>query len=441
MRNLRSLLAFLALVGAPALLCAQGVCQDCSPAVRPAAPPGPLPPPIVTLQVIAPCQAKADGEIPYEIVAENRGQAAAHFVTITNSLPANAKLVRADPPAALVGNEFGWSLGALQPGQRQVIRMVLKATGPGEVENCVRISYQHGVCTKTRVGAVPPGAEEAMPPPTPLKTARLEISGDAPARQATNAPFSVRLGVSNAGEGFARNLRVIAKLPPNLTYESSAPAGTFIAESREVHWRLGDLDPKNQKEIDLRLKGEGTGPAPLRVVAEAEHNVRAERDFSVELYGGVGLHLEIRDKGDPLFVGEDVEYDILVRNTGNAPATRLHLSLAAPAELRLTRPRGPSDIANWREGDPTVTFGPFNLQPGQEAVFRVNAKALRPGFTKFRAQLTGDPLTSGPVLREEPTTIVSDLSASGPITRRLPKPIPAERSVWAFVAGPLLFGR
>lgn len=277
-----------------------------------------------------------------------------------------------------------------------------------------------------------------MPPPAPLKAPKLDIAGEVPPRQPTNTGFSAKFNIGNPGDGIARNVTVIARLPANVAYESTPQGGAFFAESKEVRWQLGDIDPKGQKTIELKLKGQGLGNATLRVNALADGNVTVEKDFTIELFGGVGLHMEVRDKPDPLFVGEETEYDILVRNTGNIPATRLSLSAAAPVEMHMNRPRGPSDYVNWRDGDPTVTFNPFNLQPGQEAMFHISAKALKPGFVKFRAQLTGDQLPSGPVLREEPTTIVNETPSGGLITSLKPRVRAANWQQWWTTLGTLV---
>lgn len=444
MRICLSLLAFVVWIGSVGA--AMQGCRDCAPPPPPRPhPPGPLPPPVVTLQVIAPCRAlPPDGEIPYEIVVTNRSPVPAHFVTVKDSLPGNAKVVRTEPQANQVGAELQWSLGTLDAGECKRLLLVLKSTG-GDIENCIRVAYEHGVCVKTKAdgsggapgggpgtgpGAGPGSQGEVMPPPTLLKAPKLDLAGDVPARQPSATPFAVKFSVSNPGEGTAKNVMLAVKLPPGLTYESSTPPGDLFEAGKEVRWRLNDLEAKKNASVELKLKGVGLGRQQLTAIAQADGNLKAERDYVVELFGGVGMHMEIRDTVDPLMVGEETEYAILVRNTGSIPATRIQLTAAAPVELRMNRPRGPADDVNFREGDPTLTLNPFNLQAGQEVVFRVSAKGLKAGLAKFRVQMTADQLPSGPVLREEVTNVLAEPQPGDFVTAAKPPRRAADWGAW-----------
>lgn len=412
MNTLLAPLAFAWLTVLPLAALGQ-TCRDCAP--PPPRKPAVLPPPVVVLQVLAPCSAPADGDIPFEILVENRGHGAAHFVTVKNTIPANAQFRRGDPAPTVAGNELQWNLGTLAPGEARRLLMVLRATGGGEVENCVRVAYEHGVCTRTKVGPAAPAGppavdEERIAPPSQLRPPKLDLASDFPARVASNTAFSGKLNLANVGEGVGRNALLSVKLPAGILYEGSEPAGSYFPEASEIRWQLGNLEPGQRRPIELKLKGKGVGRETLTASLQAEGTPRVERDVTIEFFGGVGLHMEIRDTADPLLVGEETQYDILVRNAGNAPASRIALAAAAPAELQLSRPRGPTDDLNFKPGDPTLTFVPFNLQPGQEVIYRVNAKAVRPGFGKFRVQMNAEQLPSGPVLREESTNVLPDLA-------------------------------
>ena len=139
------------------------------------------PVPTIALRVRVPATAGADEELQYNITVENTSRAGAHHVAVRNPLPANVRFVRATPEPNQKDPELRWNFGTLEPGARKEIVLVVKPTGPGDVQNCARVQFEHGQCVTTRVGNAPAptpapiSSPPLMPKPVPISEGKADL--------------------------------------------------------------------------------------------------------------------------------------------------------------------------------------------------------------------------------------------------------------------------
>ena len=132
------------------------------PAAEPV-PPDP-PAPLVKLKVRVPACLGPGQELEYRILVENCSPAAAHHVIVRDLLPANVRFIRASPEPHKTEPELQWNLGTLPAWGCQQITLILCPTAPGDVTNCLRVQFEHGVCLCTRVaGTAPPFPGKIVP--------------------------------------------------------------------------------------------------------------------------------------------------------------------------------------------------------------------------------------------------------------------------------------
>jgi len=228
------------------------------PPILPAPPPVPPsepPVPVVALRVRVPACAPEAHEIKYLICADNTSPAPAHHVLVRVSLPANTRLLRAEPPPASQEAELLWAFGTLPGLTCKEIWLVLQPLGTDDVKLCARVQFEHGQCVCTRIArAGPPGAPgvpvvpyTGQPPgkapaeKVPAKGApRLDLNMTGPKQGLAGKPTTYTLTLANVGPSPASNAMITALLPAATSFVSASEGGRHVAN--QVAWLIGTLD-------------------------------------------------------------------------------------------------------------------------------------------------------------------------------------------------------
>ena len=112
------------------------------------------------------------------------------------------------------------------------------------------------------------------------------------------------------------------------------------------------------------------------------------------------LLLEMVDKQDPVQVGANEVYTIIVLNQGEAEDRDVKVVCRLPEGLSYVDSSGPTKAT---ADGPTVTFGPIDrLGPKEKATWTVTAKATKAGDVRTKVDLTSEYLRT-PVTETEPT--------------------------------------
>ncbi|MFO0967900.1 MAG: hypothetical protein U0793_20260 [Gemmataceae bacterium] len=396
------------------------------------------PAPLVKIRVRVPACSGPGRDLIYCILVENCSPAEAHHVVVKDPLPKNAKFVKADPEPAVKDGELRWNIGTLGGGACREIKLVLRPTDLEDVKNCVRVQYEHGECVVTRqlaafgpavIGEPPllePGKEKPKdkipPPPDKDKPAKLKVTVDGPAKGYLNRSARYFITVSNEGIGPAGNVLATFKLAAKAEFVKASDKGEHLES--QVAWVLGDLPVGAKRTVVVEVKAKEPGELCHEAAARADGGISSGTvSFCTTFAGITALMLEMYDRDDPIPVGGDTAYPILIRNTGTGAATNLQLKAYIGDGLMLTRAKGPADH---RLGEKTpkaqeLVFEPIvSLEPGKELNFEVFVKGSKAGDARFRIELTADQLREGgPVLETESTQVYAEDPA---VSRRVSPP-------------------
>lgn len=401
--------------------------------------PGPLPTPIVRIQVRALACSPAGQEIEYRILVENVSAAPAHHVIVRNPLPANARFVSSVPLPSAQEAELIWALGTLAPGCKREICLALAPTDHCDVKNCARVQFEHGQCVVTRVALSPGMIVEPPPffpkePPkgTPIEPPIIEPKGGpkqlpkviepgdvklkvkiaGPDKQFANMPVKYEIAVTNMGKATAENVLITAFLPEQSAFLEASDKGRF--HFSQVAWLIGDLPPGITRTVQVVYKVPEAGDYCLKAVSMPESGARAEDTLCTKFQGVSALLLLVVDTTDPVAVGGKTSYKIVLLNQGSAPLTNVEIKALVPRELTTLRATGPTEPAA-KLPEPTaegqlVPFPPLKeLKAGERQVFEVFTEAVKAGDARFRVVLTADQLQmGGPVIEEESTQVFSE---------------------------------
>jgi uncharacterized repeat protein (TIGR01451 family) len=325
--------------------------------------------------------------VTFRIEVVNTGESPVREVVVTDILPREFRF-ESSTPAADQRALLTWNLGTLQPGEQRVIEYRA-------------ITMQEGTFTNRAVASSGDLRQEATSQVTVGK-AKLSMSMVGPEKRYANLPAVYELTISNPGTAPANNVIIANPIPANTRLVSASDMAQQVGN--EVRWSLGTLGAGAKRTLRLQLAANAPGEVINRATAKGDRDLTAESEAKTLFQGVAGLSARLTDT-DPIEVGQEVAYILVVRNTGTDMANDLKVSATIPPQLQPTDAQGPSK--GTIQGA-TVTFEPVALKAGEEHRYLFYVKALKPGDVRFRVDIEAKELTSGPLREEESTTIFEE---------------------------------
>jgi len=264
-----------------------------------------------------------------------------------------------DGPAA-VFEPGGQPTAVVRTDASGVAKVTLKQVQPAEGTNNISIDVWRL------------GREECCEPPVHIamgQTAktwigpRIACNKMAPAAALAGQQFTYEISVSNPSEVDAKNIVVTDNLPAGISYVSSSPAAE--ARGQTLTWALGTIGSNSSKAISIQVKATNTGRFENCVDVRGDLNL-ATRCCATTVVTAPALAIEKRCPAT-VTLCDPIEYVIVVRNTGDGPATRVRVVDTLP------------DGITTLSGERSVTTDVGDLGPGQSREIRIAAKASRTG--------------------------------------------------------------
>ena len=323
----------------------------------------------------------------FRITVTNRGNAPASNVMVTDSF---------DPAFA---HETGTGavqmpIGALAPGQSQSVTINLTPRNAGRLCNRVDVTADGGL-TATAEDCV----EVAQP--------QLSVVKRGPAFAFTGASVDYEIVVRNAGQVPVGDLLVQDQVPQQLRPVEASDGGTI--QGSLVTWRLGPLGPNQERTVTVRSLAIAVGKQVRNdaVAMAGDQQWRSDPVF-MEIKGVSALLTEVIDD-DMVAVGGETAYTVQITNQGSLPAHDVILVCTLGAEFEFVAAE--SDPAHETSEDGrTITFEPFvdpqggGMAPGKALRYRIIARAVKPGDSRFVASVTSREKPV-PIVKQESTTV------------------------------------
>jgi uncharacterized repeat protein (TIGR01451 family) len=326
-------------------------------------PPSPEPPsqdpagPVLAIRVRVAAVVTAGQEIEYHIMVENRSTAAAHHVLVRDAMPANARMVRADPPPTSQNPELQWQLGTLDGGASREIVLVLAAAGPGDVRNCARVQFEHGQCVSTTVSRP-----------------ALRLSKEGPTRAVLYDVLTYRLTVTNTGTAPAAGVFLSDTLAAGLEHSSG---------QSQLTWEIGALEPGASRTVDYQVVAKLAGRLCNRAAATANGGLREEALSCVQV---AEAKLTLTKTGPTRrYLNMPAAYQITVSNPGTAPLANLVITDPLPPQMTFVSASSGGKLA-----DKAVRWNVGALDPGASLTVDVVLRAQVQGRICNRASASAD---------------------------------------------------
>ncbi len=339
--------------------------------------------PMLALKTVAPPRVLIGDEVTLQITVSNPGTGVAQQVVLEERVPPGLQ-----HPA---GSDLVYEVGSLKPGESRQLELKLIAAQAGVVANVLTARADANLKVQDRVEL------EVLAP-------QLDIALEGPRRRYLEREATYTVSISNPGTAPARQVELIAQLPPGLKFVSANNAGHYQQATHTVHWTLEELPSKETGSVQLTTVPVEPGQQLLRLRSTADKGLSVEKEMPLIIEGIASPSFQVTDTADPVEVGGETTYQIRVFNQGSKAASNVQLSVVLPPELRLVA----AEPTVRQSADPgRIVFDPLqHLAPKAETIYRIRVQAIKPGNHRVRAQLAADEME--PVTKEESTRVYSD---------------------------------
>ena len=339
--------------------------------------------PVVEATLAAPAAVIAGDSLTALLEVSNTGAGAAREV--------QAEVELTDGLMHAKGRQFRLSLGSLRAGESRTLRLPLAvvATGPQQVQ----------VLTSAR-GAPARSATAAVQ----VLGAKLQFDFVGPSRRLVDRPATYALRLRNTSQAPVGGVTLRMQVAPGFDFAAASEGGEWDPADRTIVWTIADLGGGAATEVTSRLVARQPGLVTHTADWSSEFGEGETLETPTQVETAPRLELEISEDADPVEVGAETTWRVVVRNDGSAPAQAVRLLLELPTGVRLVEAAGPS---RWGADQALVAFAQVpQLKPGTRVVYTVTVVGEKPGALRLKAQVTATDLE--PLEDEETTRFYSD---------------------------------
>lgn len=342
--------------------------------------------PILDVEVIAEDRVMVESSTILTIRVSNSGSGVATGVAIEERIPQGLQ-----HPA---GAELEYEIGNLAPKASKTIQLKLSAIRPGKTKNLL-IARADGLKEIVRESKI-----EVVAPV-------LKIAMKGPKSRYLNRKASYEVSVSNPGSAAARDVRLVATLPPGLKFVEANNNGHYDQKSRTVQWALAELPINETGTVRLTALPIEMGDHAVQIQGTADRAVAVKQKQNIKVDGIAALRFEVIDVKDPIEIGSETAYEIRVLNQGTKDASNVTMQVTLPQGLELIAAEGPGSLRHFMKNG-RITFEPIKrLAPKVDTSFRIRVRGRQAGDHRLRVELNSDDLRI-PVIKEESTRVFGD---------------------------------
>eukprot|EP00913_Durusdinium_trenchii_P013345 g12526.t1 len=324
------------------------------------------------------------------------GNTAIFNVTVSN--PGSGKTTNVEMKAFLpkglqaVAKSTVYDLSTLNPGESRTVRVLTKVLALGK-HKITFVSIADGLL-RDEVSREVRGLD-----------AHLAVDVKGPKFRYLARPADYTVTVKNTGTAAAHNVTLSCRVPRAFAYLAGGRNGRFDASTKTINWFVGTLEVGKEFSADFKLQAVNRGDFPILAQAVGDRGLVANDKHVTRVEGIAAILLEVVDVDDPIEVGAETYYEILVTNQGTEFAKNVVVSAVVPDGITLLGSKGPSQ---GRIKGRTITFDSIpKLAPRADAIYRIKVRTSKAGDLRIEAQAKADSLKA-PVKELESTKVYQD---------------------------------
>ena len=298
---------------------------------------------VILVERTAPTAVKLGDAFSYNIVVTNISNVSLEEVSIIETPPQTFRLSSSSPKGSGTPARLSWLIGMLEPGESRSFTVSGTATQTGTMIGCVDVRFANPtVCLS--VDVIQPV---------------LQLTQTLPADVILCDAIPAQLVVTNTGTGTAENVVIEQQLPDGVISETGAQSIRFDA---------GSLAAGQSREFTTSLRADRPGQFLSSAVARSQSGITARADASVMVRKPI-LEL-VKTAPATRYIGNELTYQIRVRNVGDAPARDTIITDRLPSGVQFIAASGDGNFAN-----STVSWQLGTLDPGQAISLDVTTRA------------------------------------------------------------------
>jgi len=337
--------------------------------------------PMIGVAVTGPENVEVGQQAGYVVRVSNPGTGVASNVVIQAAIPEGFE--------HRSGSLLTIEIGTLNSGESRQARLSLTAVKGGAHDLAVRVLAEGGLSDET-VAAVS------------VSEPQLSIDIAGPAEQMAGRTGEYTLTVSNAGSLPTANVRAKYRIPAGFEYVSADRGGKYSKVDHSIEWFVGTLQPNDAGEFQVSLKANETGELMHQAGVISEHGQVTMCDLVTAVEGTAALDLKITASDADLAIGDEVEWTVVITNTGARKAIGVGMSCELPSGLTLIDASGPSE--HIADNGVTVFRSLPSIEAGKDAVYTLKAECNRAGSHRLRLRVASESITE-PLIGEESTQV------------------------------------
>lgn len=341
-----------------------------------------------------PSRADVCQDLEYRYTITNTGTGTAHNVVLQENLPEG--LQTADGQRSVSMN-----VGDLTQGQSKTVTARLRAAQAG--------SYTTQAMVQSDAGQV-----QTQQVQTSVLAPRLAVTISGPREAYLGQPIAYQVTVANHGDATAAHTRVrLGATPGHVQFVSAQGAdGSSLASEQEGGGQnLGNLAPGQERSVTVNFNTQQGGPLAVEATVEAQCAQPVSTSADTNIAALTASALIVTHDPDPVPVGTNVTYHLILQNKGNAPDHNVRVTATLPDSLQFVSANGQTQGSGQGQ---TITFAPVpTLDPKQQVTWQIVAKALRPDEAQFQATMASD--STKAAAKVEPTKLFG--AEGGNVTR------------------------
>ncbi len=258
----------------------------------------------MTVNVQAPSSMNLNQEANLMLVVRNTGSSDAMNVRVLDELPDGLEHVSSQPEAYVVKETLlSWSISSLPAGSEKIITVRVKPVKTGPYYHAATVLFQTASKAQTQVFKPLLKVDQSVSKASVLK----------------GQPVEFKIGVTNIGDGPARNVTIRAKLSPGLRHGSDDKS-----DEQTLELTIPVLAPNQREELDALAVDAIQGGDQSCIVTASSPDVLPfikEEAESIKTVTVVEPKLKLTVTApEKRFTDTIATYEIKVENPGTAPA-------------------------------------------------------------------------------------------------------------------------